>query len=184
MIDQAAFTVRATLIALITSASLNAPSDGREALYKKENGLTLVAVDAKRVADSLRVIGMLTGNVVIAGTGSYILYTQAGLAFSAPLGVALINIALSTWLSRASADSQRRFLEATERRIQHVSDGLTELRSIRQTALEPVFMSETAALRTTEIARASKYRRAEVLFVMLCEAQYHTWLFRLLTHGS
>ena len=79
----------------------------------------------------------------------------------------MVAMLLSTWLSKASTGSLRRYLDATENRIKHISTGLPVLRAIRQVALEPAFIAETVTLRTIEISRASKYRKMEVLLVTL-----------------
>ncbi|OAP62533.1 hypothetical protein AYL99_01760 [Fonsecaea erecta] len=170
LLDQVALTVRVSLVSLITARQLKLPADALQSESERKRGLTLVTVDAKNVGNSVRVIVMILGNLIMVGVGSYILYSQVRAAFFAPLVLALASVAASTVLGKLTTQSQRSWLEATQSRIRQVSEDITALRSIRQAGLEPIFLQETTRLRKLEIEKASAYRQNEIFFVMISDS--------------
>lgn len=102
---------------------------------------------------------MIIPNILVIGIGSYMLFRLIDLAFLGPLLAAIACTLLPTLLAGPLSRSERRLLQATERRIASVKHLISEVRSLRFSNMQHTIESQATDNRRQEIEAAATFRR-------------------------
>lgn len=90
-----------------------------------------------------------------------------GLAFLAPLVLALTSTAAPFLLASKLQNSQRSSLEATEQRMEAIKQLLSSVRAARIEGMEKSVAKEIRNIRAKEIELMATYRRVEIVVVLV-----------------
>ena len=108
-------------------------------------------------------------SLITVGVGAYLLYNSLSLVFLGPLLLALIAVAVPILLGPRLTRSQRRALEATEKRLRSVSEIVEKSRSIRMGGIQEVAEKEIHENRLAEIQATALYRKILILVIFACK---------------
>ena len=144
--------LRGFLTTVIYEKSLALRSTGAD----EDSPVSLMNVDVERVLFGVSKLHDLWGGFVMTIIGLYLLYLQVGWAFLAPL----VIIAFSTWMSgkagKGVAPRQLAWSQATNARVDYLTDMLGYMKTIKMLGLPDVVEKAVARLRIEEID-AQKY---------------------------
>ena len=133
----------------------------------ESSALTLMSADVEMITTSLNNFHDLWAAFVEIGIAVYLLYAQIGLACVAPATLFVIcagaMFSLTTWLPIA----QKRWIEGVQYRVSFTSAMLVSMRSIKLLGLSRVVSVLTQALRVSEVALSSIFRRLLLVRIVL-----------------
>jgi ATP-binding cassette subfamily C (CFTR/MRP) protein 1 len=169
LMDQVSYYVRGYLIYRIHARSV-LPVDHRVVGGNESAKVTVLAtVDVANAASAFKSIFEVPACAITVGVGAYLLFQVAGLAFLGPLFLALLSLAVPVLLGRKLARSQKRVLEATEKRLRAMSQLVSNTRSIRVGGVQGFAADEALSCRQLEIGAASLYRK--VFIIVICSGE-------------
>ncbi|KAF4965252.1 hypothetical protein FSARC_6931 [Fusarium sarcochroum] len=146
--------IRSSIVGLIyhTTLSLDAKTASNSA------ALTLMSTDLESIASGFEVFDSLWADPIEIGIAIYILYSQIGLAFIAPIITSLIFICVPVALRGVSASAQKDWLESIERRVAIIASVLSNMKGVKMTGLSDLAGDRLQASRVHELQVASKFR--------------------------
>ncbi|KAF5010391.1 hypothetical protein FDECE_3443 [Fusarium decemcellulare] len=173
--------VRSAMVGLIyhTTLSLDAKTASNAA------ALTLMSTDLESIASGFEVFDSLWADPIEIGVAIYILYSQIGLAFIAPIITSLSLFPSSTnltwrylrWASvficvpialrGVSASAQNDWLESIERRVAVIASVLSNMKGVKMTGLSDLVGDRLQAFRVHELQVASKFRAMLAVSVVI-----------------
>ncbi|KAJ3531278.1 hypothetical protein NM208_g8949 [Fusarium decemcellulare] len=173
--------VRSAIVGLIyhTTLSLDAKAASNAA------ALTLMSTDLESIASGFEVFDSLWADPIEIGVAIYILYSQIGLAFIAPiitslsmfpsstnltwryLHWALVFICVPIALRSVSASAQNDWLESIERRVAVIASVLSNMKGVKMTGLSDLVGDRLQAFRVYELQVASKFRAMLAVSVVI-----------------
>lgn len=123
--------------------------------------IVLISKDGTAVRNGIIIITRVFVSVIVIAVGSFMLYSQIGLAFLGPLLTASALTVVAIWIGKYAAGRRKRTLEATDRRLQVMEEFLSNIRSIRFGNLQNQFLKRTTAAREAEIDAAVSYQKLD-----------------------
>lgn len=148
----------------------------------ESSALSLMSADVEMIMSSLRSFHDIWAAFIEFGIAIYLLYNQLGVACVAPAAVFIIcgggMFSLATWLPRA----QKRWVEGIQYRVSFTSTMLGSMRSVKLLGLSHVVSTLTQALRVSEVALSSIFRR--LLLVRIIFQNSPLALSPLVTFGA
>lgn len=165
--SQLSVRIRSFLVHKVALRSLepSAPTGG----WSSASGKLLVHVsqDAAAVSGAVSMIGMIVPNFFIVSIGSYMLFRLINLAFLGPLLAAIVSTLVPMLMGGPLSRSERKLLEAAERRIETVKHLISEIRNIRFGNLQCVTERQATKGRKLEIEAATAFRRILTIVVIV-----------------
>ncbi|KAF9872765.1 hypothetical protein CkaCkLH20_09628 [Colletotrichum karsti] len=171
--DQISFRIRAYLTYRIHAKSVEpmaTQASARGSDSESAKVTVLASVDVTQAVFIPRVLAETTTSVIIVGVGAYLLYQAVDLVLIGPLLLALLSISIPISLGKRLTRSQRRALEATERRIRSVGQLVEKTRSIRMGGMESMAEKEVLENRVVEIKAMSLYRKLLIVVVFASDS--------------
>jgi ATP-binding cassette, subfamily C (CFTR/MRP), member 1 len=166
VMDQVSYRIRGYIIHRIHARSI-LPADSRILGSTESAKVTVLAnVDVANAVVVLKMFGEILTSGITVGVGAYLLFDVIGIVFIGPLVLALISVAVPVMLGDRLTNSQRRSLEATEKRLHSLSQLVANTRSIRIGGVQEIASEEVLSYRRLEINAASMYRKIFILVVL------------------
>jgi ATP-binding cassette subfamily C (CFTR/MRP) protein 1 len=155
LLNRCLMTIRGGLVTLMYTKTIDLSLTALD----ESSALTLMSADVEMIVTSLYSFHDLWASFVEVGIAVYLLYVQLGLACVAPAAVFIFSggamFSLTTWLPLA----QKRWVEGIQHRVSFTSTMLGSMRSIKLLGLSRVVTTLTQALRVSEVALSSIFRR-------------------------
>ncbi|RMZ79569.1 hypothetical protein DV737_g3391, partial [Chaetothyriales sp. CBS 132003] len=155
--------VRSAIVGLIyrTTLSLDAKKASNSA------ALTLMSTDLESIATGFEVFDSLWADPIEIGIAIYILYSQIGLAFVAPIIASLIFICIPIALRGVSASAQKDWLKSIERRVAIIASILSNMKGVKMTGLSDLVGDRLQTFRVHELRVASKFQAMLAVSVLI-----------------
>ncbi|KAI0143174.1 P-loop containing nucleoside triphosphate hydrolase protein [Xylariaceae sp. FL1272] len=145
--------------------------------------VTLMGTDVQRIAETFYYLLIEAVPALIqVPIATYLLYRQLGTVFVVLLILSIIGTALSGVLANKTSRRQKRWIEATQRRINLSSNILSSMKNTKMLGLSDQMFDMIQELRENEIAISKKYRRTQSLNTTLANAPES--LAKLLLFGA
>jgi ABC-type multidrug transport system fused ATPase/permease subunit len=124
--------------------------------------ITLMSTDIERIRVGLLNLHEFWASSVEVALASWLLYTQLGIAFVAPLIVVLVSVTGASILNIYTGSRQRRWMERIEVRVADTARMLSNLKQLKISGLARPVEESTQQLRVDELDAASGFRRLYV----------------------
>ncbi|KAH8659368.1 putative ATP-binding cassette transporter [Tricladium varicosporioides] len=128
--------------------------------------MTLMISDVQRITSASVHMHELWAGPLETGLALWLLWRQVGPSSLTVGGVALIFTALSMSIGKLSGPQQKKWLEATEKRINETKNMLASLKAIKMTGANKRVSSTVKALRLTEFHESKLFRNLMVAGVL------------------
>lgn len=163
LLNRCLTTIRGGLVTLMYTKTIDLSITALD----ESSALTLMSADVETITTSLFSFHDLWASFVEVGIAVYLLYIQLGLSCIAPAAVFVVcgggMFFLTTWLPSA----QKRWVEGIQYRVSFTATMLGSMRSIKLLGLSRVATTLTQALRVSEVALSSIFRRLLLIRVIL-----------------
>ncbi|RMZ87350.1 hypothetical protein DV736_g5417, partial [Chaetothyriales sp. CBS 134916] len=162
-LNRIATQMRSSLVSLVYQKTL----DISIATSDPSASLTLMSTDVQRVVDVVVGFHDCWVSAIDVGVGMYLLYTRLGSAcYGAGIVFTLLIIG-AAWTTRIIGAFQKAWLDAVEVRISFTSDLLQSMRNVKLLGLTSAVEDRTQGLRVNEINGCKKYRRVQIVIILL-----------------
>lgn len=126
----------------------------------------LMSVDLERIIKVFQSFHILWSGILTLIIGSYILYTQLGLVFLAPLVTIMLTIALTPLFSMGLGDKQSGWSTASDRRIGLIASALTHIKALKLSAYEGAITEQLVEARKDEASKMARFYNQFVVIIL------------------
>lgn len=123
--------------------------------------LTLMSVDIERINLGFRHLHDLWASVIQVAIASWMLYSQLGIVFLAPIVVVLVCVAALGFLMRFTADSQRAWMSGVQKRVAITAAVISAMKDIKISGLSTAVSGLVQNLRVEELAKGNTFRKID-----------------------
>lgn len=120
--------------------------------------LTLMSTDVSRIAGGIHNVHELWANTIEVALAAWLLETQLGAAFVAPIVVVLICIACTTVVAKGAASRQGEWTKRTPNRVSVTSSVIGHIKAILISGRADHLASMVQRLRDDELRSGSRFR--------------------------
>ncbi|KAI1263553.1 P-loop containing nucleoside triphosphate hydrolase protein [Xylariaceae sp. FL1019] len=171
--------MRGSLIAIIYQKMM----ETKMTKSSESPAVTLMGTDVQRIAETFFYLLVEAVPALIqVPIATYLLYRQLGTVFVVLLILTIVGTALSGVLANRTSRRQKRWIEATQRRINLTSDILSSMKNTKMLGLSDQMFDMIHELRESEIAVSKDYRRTQSYNTTLVNAPES--LAKLLLFGA
>ena len=176
-----AYAVSTAMAELATQASATALRGAlMEAIFRKSlviqvesaremgaaKASNLMSVDVNSIVQTVRAIHQVWTAVLMTGIAMYIIYTQIGLSFIAPVVGAIVFFAILPPLAKGVPGTRKRWASSTDKRVKFMSSVFRHIKAVKMSAYESCVKSLAIALRYDEVEACRSWIR-EILKVSI-----------------
>lgn len=120
--------------------------------------LTLMSTDVSRIVGGIHSVHELWANTIEVALAAWLLETQLGAAFVAPIVVVLICIACTTVVAKGAASRQGEWTKKTQNRVSVTSSVIGHIKAILISGRAEHLASMVQRLRDDELRSGSRFR--------------------------
>ncbi|OCL10087.1 ABC transporter-like protein [Glonium stellatum] len=146
--------IRGCLVSTIYKKTLSTESSA----VNDSASVTLMSSDVERVAIAVRTVHEVWANFIQIGIAVFLMQQQLGLAFVAPVALAVCSSVAAIGVSATAGKRQAMWMKAIERRIADTSYFMGRNKNIKLLGLGHYISRNIQALRAKEIQSASHFR--------------------------
>ncbi|KAI9691968.1 MAG: hypothetical protein M1820_009646 [Bogoriella megaspora] len=125
-------------------------------------GTMLMNVDVEKVIDGSKYTHDFWSAMITCAVAMYLLYTELGSPFVAPLITIIAGSAVGTWIGRSIKPRQLAWVAATQKRVNAIANATSYTKTIRLLGLVETVQSRLSDLREHEINSQIYIRKAIV----------------------
>ncbi|KAF4440439.1 putative ABC multidrug transporter [Fusarium austroafricanum] len=130
-------------------------------------GLTLMSTDIERIHMGLMALHEIWACVIQAALAGYMLHTQLGVVFVAPMGVVFVCVALLMLVMNFTGDSQRAWMAGVQKRVGLTAMVISSMKNIKMSGLAAPVTAFVRKLRVEELAAGAKFRKIYIIAALL-----------------
>ncbi|KAI3587778.1 P-loop containing nucleoside triphosphate hydrolase protein [Fusarium oxysporum f. sp. albedinis] len=161
--------VRGSLISLIYDKTL----DLSITAFDESIAVTLMSADTENICMNFASIHEMWASPIECGVALYLLYRQLGMAFLAPMVVAIVSTTGILMIAKYIANAQKRWVRGIQTRIDVTASMLGSMKEVKMLGLTDVLNNLVQSLRVRELDLSKKFRKLmcwRVLFQNSMEA--------------
>ncbi|RKL40338.1 Multidrug resistance-associated protein 1 [Fusarium oxysporum] len=135
--------------------------------------VTLMSADTENICMNFASIHEMWASPIECGVALYLLYRQLGMAFLAPMVVAIVSTTGILMIAKYIANAQKRWVRGIQTRIDVTASMLGSMKEVKMLGLTDVLNNLVQSLRVRELDLSKKFRKLmcwRVLFQNSMEA--------------
>ncbi|TVY47392.1 ABC transporter [Lachnellula occidentalis] len=149
---------------VLVSAIYHKTTQTRIAAFDDAAAVTLMSSDTERIIFALRMMHEVWANVLEAGLATWLLYTEVGLAFMAPMAdnfdrdLFTVSGTASVCLSFRANIHQREWMAVIQKRVATTAATFSAIKGVKMLGLSQTLSSIIQTLRMVELQSAKRFR--------------------------
>ncbi|KAL9572706.1 hypothetical protein ACKAV7_003105 [Fusarium commune] len=147
--------VRGSLISLIYDKTL----DLSITAFDESIAVTLMSADTENICLNFASIHEMWASPIECGVALYLLYRQLGMAFLAPMVVAIVSTTGILMIAKYIANAQKRWVRGIQTRIDVTASMLGSMKEVKMLGLTDVLNDMVQSLRVKELDLSKKFRK-------------------------
>ncbi|KAF4340908.1 multidrug resistance-associated 1 [Fusarium beomiforme] len=147
--------VRGSLISLIYDKTL----DLSITAFDESIAVTLMSADTETICLSFASIHEIWASPIECGVALYLLYRQLGMAFLAPMVVAIVSTTGTLLIAKYIANAQKQWVRSIQTRIDVTASMLSSMKEVKMLGLTDVLNNMVQSLRVNELDLSKKFRK-------------------------
>ncbi|KAF4969944.1 hypothetical protein FSARC_2930 [Fusarium sarcochroum] len=146
--------VRGSLISLIYDKTL----DLSITAFDESIAVTLMSADTENICLSFSSLHEMWASPIECAVALYLLHRQLGMAFLAPMVVALVSTTGTLMIARYMANAQKRWVRGIQTRIDVTASMLGSMKEVKMLGLTDVLNDMVQSLRVRELGLSKKFQ--------------------------
>ncbi|KAF4960481.1 hypothetical protein FGADI_923 [Fusarium gaditjirri] len=147
--------VRGSLISLIYDKTL----DLSITAFDESIAVTLMSADTENICLNFASIHEMWASPIECGVALYLLYRQLGMAFLAPMIVAIVSTTGILMIAKYIANAQKQWVRGIQTRIDVTASMLGSMKEVKMLGLTDVLNDMVQSLRVKELDLSKKFRK-------------------------
>ncbi|KAK3381207.1 putative ABC multidrug transporter [Podospora didyma] len=125
--------------------------------------LTLMSTDIERISMGFRAVHDIWASLLQAVVAGYMLFTQLGVVFVAPMGVVICCFIGLIILTRFTGDSQRAWMGGVQKRVGLTATAIAGMKNLKISGLSAAVSDFVQGLRVEELAAGARFRKITII---------------------
>ncbi|KAF5534749.1 multidrug resistance-associated 1 [Fusarium mexicanum] len=147
--------VRGSLISLVYDKTL----DLSITAFDESIAVTLMSADTENICMNFASIHEMWASPIECAVALYLLYRQLGMAFLAPMVVAIVSTTGILMIAKYIANAQKRWVRGIQTRIDVTASMLGSMKEVKMLGLTDVLNNMVQSLRVNELDLSKKFRK-------------------------
>ncbi|CCT72441.1 related to multidrug resistance protein [Fusarium fujikuroi IMI 58289] len=147
--------VRGSLISLVYNKTL----DLSITAFDESIAVTLMSADTENICLNFASIHEMWASPIECAVALYLLYRQLGMAFLAPMVVAIVSTTGILMIAKYIANAQKRWVRGIQTRIDVTASMLGSMKEVKMLGLTDVLNNMVQSLRVRELDLSKKFRK-------------------------
>ncbi|KAF5625992.1 multidrug resistance-associated 1 [Fusarium sp. NRRL 52700] len=147
--------VRGSLISLVYDKTL----DLSITAFDESIAVTLMSADTENICLNFASIHEMWASPIECAVALYLLYRQLGMAFLAPMVVAIVSTTGILMIAKYIANAQKRWVRGIQTRIDVTASMLGSMKEVKMLGLTDVLNNMVQSLRVKELDLSKKFRK-------------------------
>ncbi|KAF5532006.1 multidrug resistance-associated 1 [Fusarium phyllophilum] len=147
--------VRGSLISLVYDKTL----DLSITAFDESIAVTLMSADTENICLNFASIHEMWASPIECAVALYLLYRQLGMAFLAPMVVAIVSTTGILMIAKYIANAQKRWVRGIQTRIDVTASMLGSMKEVKMLGLTDVLNNMVQSLRVNELDLSKKFRK-------------------------
>ncbi|KAF5718138.1 multidrug resistance-associated 1 [Fusarium mundagurra] len=154
-VEKSWHAVRGSLISLVYDKTL----DLSITAFDESIAVTLMSADTENICLNFASIHEMWASPIECAVALYLLYRQLGMAFLAPMVVAIVSTTGILMIAKYIANAQKRWVRGIQTRIDVTASMLGSMKEVKMLGLTDVLNNMVQSLRVNELDLSKKFRK-------------------------
>ncbi|KAH0371885.1 putative ABC multidrug transporter, partial [Aureobasidium melanogenum] len=129
--------------------------------------VTLMSTDMERIDLGFRSLHEVWASVIQAAIASWLLYSQLGIVFVAPIGIVLASFIVLVIFMKFAGDSQRAWMTGVQKRVGLTATVIGCMKNLKLSGLSGAVEKFIQKLRVEELASGARFRKLSIVAAFL-----------------